>query len=249
VIWLVLGRRQLGKTTLAYSMALKCANRIILDPRGLIRGTGGVRVGQRAQFDQAIEMLHAKELREIIVTPEGDLDRMFSATAVAVKAWNRDHATSARDDKRLMWLIDEARFFDKSLAKSEAFKFLLRASERDLVHIVLTAHRPADIPTDVRAISDHWIMFRTTQEHDLKVIDDRCGPKVRDLVANLNPHEFVQWDDAGGTVRAFREPARWFVALDQGHGQAQLGPDPEMLPGPGVTYEPGENGPRLPFSR
>jgi len=227
VIYLYLGRRKLGKTTLALSMARKCPYRVMLDPRGLIH-SGAPRVsdvdGVASAFDAMSnddEHDETRRVREVLVTPEHDVQLVFDYTSREVKQWSKDWHDP---EHRLMYVVDEARFFD--LLDSPAFEYVMRAAPPELIHIAITAHRPVDIPTDVRAISDHWMLFRCTQEHDLKVIEERCGWAVRQEVSQLNPHEFVHWDDAIGTYRVYRDPAAWYVPLS-----VRSMPDPpDLLP-------------------
>lgn len=226
MIYLALGRRQLGKTTLVYSMARKCPARIVLDPRGLIH-SDGLRVSRIAELDSAVEAIADERdpLSEVLITPDSNPQSMFDQASRHVKSWAQDFQHAPRATRRLMFVVDEARFFD--LRESSAFEYVLRAAPPDLIHVAITAHRPTDIPTDIRAISDHWLMFRCTQEHDLKVIEERCTEAVRNSVAKLNPHEFIDWDDATATAKPYRNPAAWYVPL-QSSGPAQS--DADMLP-------------------
>jgi hypothetical protein len=230
MIYLALGRRQLGKTTLAYSMALKCPARVILDPRALIHSSG-VRVHSTQTLDFAIDQLADGTIAEILVTPDENVQALFDHTAQHVKRWAQDFQHQSRTSRRLMLLVDEARFFD--LRASSAFEYVLRAAPPDLVNVMITAHRPADIPTDIRAISDHWLLFRCTQEHDLKVIGDRCGEHVREKVSRLLPHQFIDWDDATATSHVYTNPLRWYVPLRSKNApsseESEILPDPDPI--------------------
>lgn len=227
MIYLFLGRRKLGKTTLALSMARKCPYRVLLDPRGLIH-SGAPRVatadGVALAFDQMVSA-EDQHVTEVLVTPEHNVQDTFDYTAREVKAWSKQFEDPQH---RLMFVVDEARFFD--LIDSQAFEYVMRAASPELVHIAITAHRPVDIPTDVRAISDHWLLFRCTQEHDLKVISERCGDPVAERVSRLNPHEFVHWDDAVGTFAVFTDPTAWYVPLSQ----KPLKEPPNLMPDGGT---------------
>lgn len=91
---------------------------------------------------------------------------------------------------------------------------MMRCSPRDRVAIILTAHRPADISTNIRALADTWCIFRTTQAHDLIAIEDRCGERVALLVQKLEPYQFVGWDDAKATATIYRNSRAWFTPFD-----------------------------------
>lgn len=215
MIHLALGRRQLGKTTLVYSMATKVPYRIILDPRGMIHTPHAVRVHDEPGFINAIDEMHRSSIsggsifREIVWTPRENLAGALDTAAAEVTRW-----FEVRDD-RLMFVIDEARFFN-NLGTSQPLDYVLRASPPTTIDVAITAHRPKDIPTDVRAISDYWLMFKHTQDHDLKVIEERCGVKVSQLVAALDKYQFVSWDDGAAVATAYTHPSTWFVPLSDG---------------------------------
>lgn len=226
MIYLNIGRRQLGKTTLAVSMAQRSPFRIIIDPRKQI-GVNSHRVGSRFAFAQVFEQLREGTLHEIVVTPDDDLMPMFSACSLAVRQWATDYEGHSPSSRSLVLLVDEAALFD--LQSSSAFRYLLRASDPGLIHVCLTAHRPKDIPTDIRAIADHWLIFRTTQEHDLAVIEQRTSSSVRLAVSMLRPHQFVHWNDATATMTRHLNPSTWYVPLGRSAVKAESGlslPDP-----------------------
>ena len=93
----------------------------------------------------------------------------------------------------------------------KAWSYVFRGSPRMRTTIVLTTHRPQDLPTHLRAVADVWCLFRTTQEHDLKVIEARCGADVARLVQDLKPYHFVSWNDAKGVLREHHTPETWFT--------------------------------------
>lgn len=219
-IHLALGRRMLGKTTLVYSMARKCPFRIVLDPRNMIHTADSVRVASSADFLAAFkQMLYAPDsdprIHELIWTPRENLADALNVSSAAVTTW---FETS---DARMMFLIDEARFFP-NLAQSQQLDYVLRASPPGVVDVAITAHRPKDIPTDIRAISDYWLMFKHVQRHDLDVIEERCGEKVQRQVEALEPYQFIEWDDGRAAATAYRDPSKWFVPLNAGHRAAPI---------------------------
>lgn len=221
---LAIGRRLLGKTTLAYSMARKCEFRIILDPRDQIQ-SDGYRVREDAMLDQALDLMTIEEpaFNELLVTPDRNVQGMFDATCAHVRQWAKEF--HGQPKRRLAFIVDEARFY--SLMDSDAFEWILRAAPPNEVHLILTAHQPKDFPTAIRAIADRWMVFRMTQETDLAVVRERCGIEVAEAVKQLKPHQFIDWNDATGEARAYRDPAAWFVPLRAGSGETS-----EILPEP-----------------
>ena len=229
MIRLVIGRRRQGKTTIAVSMARKTTRRIVFDPRGLVKLTPGVRVDTSdvKPVILAIDSVMRGELPECVITPSLRVQDVFDLTCRRLFKW-------LHDEPRLSFalVVDELRFV-KAMDSPE-FEWLLRCSDSDRVHIIVTCHRPTDIPTDMRAIADTWIIFRVTQEHDLKVIESR-SIAAANAARGLGAREFVAWDDATGEFSTFRKPAQWFVALDDPRADD---PDPDALTDLDADVEP-----------
>lgn len=209
MIYLTLGRREQGKTTLNLWMLRRgSAARAIFDPRGLIGPFGGERIVRVDDVALAFVALDRRELVEVVYTPAEDVALAFHVFARELADWVR------RDRARpLRVLIDEAGFVP--LASPE-FLWLLRCSQRDRVDVFITAHRPVDIPTDVRAIADHWLMFPMRQEHDLRVVSERCGSAIAARVEGLAPHQAVWWDDSRCTWDVLADPTTWYLDLEGG---------------------------------
>lgn len=215
---ITVGRRRLGKTTLNYSMSRRCTYRFIIDPRGQLDAPNAVRVRTPEELHATIEafLIAIEEERiagaghvgfEILITPaKGQTQSLFDYTAICVEDFmgRQPHGTTT------VLSIDEAQFFN--LKDSQSFEYIVRASPPH-AHVMVAAHRPADIPTDVRALSDTWLMFRTTQEHDLKVIGERCGPGVQRRVQLIEPRQFIEWDDGAAVAREHLDPRVWYVPL------------------------------------
>lgn len=198
------GRRGLGKSTLAAFMVGQVTPRVILDPRAQFSGN----VITTADPETILAALD--DDKEIIIQPR-NLERDTDETAAAVQTW-------LQEDKRrhCAVLIDEVGLLDLS-----AWDWLFRCSERKLVHFVLTFHRPVDLHTDMRAITDQLCLFRMTMPNDLREVQDLCGEDVRALVEDLDECEFVVYDLGRGTVKnVYRRAARnsWYVPLGAPRG-------------------------------
>jgi len=200
MITLVIGRRVQGKTTLAYHLGRKKPTLVIFDPRGTFSNSeiSEIEIYERLDLDS-----------QIVVHPEGKVSDSFINVCEAVKDWIRDNP-----GEPLAFLVDEARFIDSPSGVPESFDWIIRFSDPKIVDVLLTAHRPSDISVDIRAIADYWCIFRTTQEHDLKVIAERCGGEVADAVRMLGDREFVVWNDGLAKMHVNREPNSWYVALN-----------------------------------
>jgi hypothetical protein len=192
-----LGRRELGKSTLALFMARRVGRVIIVDPRHLY-GLTADPVRDLPGDIQALEDQWTDRQEVIVVQPSDNLPETMATLA----EWLRAQLTDPRI--KVAVILDEAALLDLA-----AWGYLFRCAPRDRLVVILTAHRPKDIPTTVRALSDVWCLFRMTQEHDLEVVIERCGPDVARIVQTLRPYEFVAWDDARGREVIYRDPSQW----------------------------------------
>jgi len=208
MIYNLIGRRERGKTTLGYGMARKLRKRIIIDARQMIQRVDVVRITRADDLRPAmLELVNDDAVSEIVYQPQDD------DLAVAFEAW-----TAATKERIVLSphvpfavMVDEVSFYKLDAAR---FQWLAKCTPREAVHIILTAHRPADIPTSIRAIADHWCIFSTTQEHDLDVIEKRCGnPRVVNAIKRLQGRSYVHWDDARGEMAVCDDPKLWYVSL------------------------------------
>ena len=202
MIYLCLGRREMGKTTLAAYLVRESNPRVLFDPRGLYPAVRRATTVQEIQ--QAFDEAEIREGQiEIVITPDSQCQACFAWTCKEVKAW-------LQQDRAVAFVIDEMRFVDTDI---EELDWILRCATRESVRVVFTGHRPSDVPTDIRAITDYWLLFQATQEHDLKVIRERCTESVASTVERLAPRHFVAWDDARAQSTVYRYPDRWYVPL------------------------------------
>jgi hypothetical protein len=207
MIHLIIGRREQGKTTLALYMALKVKQLLAFDPRGLMERPNALRVRTAGALEsKGVPALLDDEITECIYTPsEDDIQRAFMRFCNQVKWWVANHPK-----RPLAVLVDEVSFVNLN---EPAFQWVLRCSKREVMQIFLTCHRPADIPTAVRAIADFWCLFQCRQEHDLGVIEERCSKTVVAAVGRLNAREFIMWDDERAQSKRFSDAQAWFVPL------------------------------------
>jgi hypothetical protein len=208
VIYVIIGRRYLGKTTLARYFAEANPPRLIVDPRAqwpapIIDPEDENAVGVMDTVDQELVYDELSAGQDVLVQPT---DLEFAVAQLAQPA--RDFITT-RKDRKLTIVFDEASLYKEQLRTS--WSWMMRCSPMDRTTIILTTHRPADVPTDIRALVDMWCLFRTTQEHDLEVIEERTNPEVRDRVQTLKPYEFISWNDGRAEMRHHKDPASWFT--------------------------------------
>lgn len=196
------GRRRQGKTTLAYRLAMKKPTRVIFDPRRMFNTTSVVITDPVGLYD----LMDTES--EIIVQPEGDLKDSFDIFSENFQDWTEDNP---QEDCAL--IVDEVRFLDTPNRNYVHFDKTLRFTESDRVQVYLTSHRPSDTEVGIRAITDYWVIFRTTQENDLKVVDQRCGPEVAEIVCTLPNKHYLVWDDGEARYRVESDPTKWFVDI------------------------------------
>lgn len=202
----VLGRRERGKTTLSYYMVSRVERRMVFDPRGRVQRTGGLIVRTIGELDDAMARLMEGEIREVIYKPsDDDLQMAFRRFAYHAKQWVLEEPTPP-----LGVMVDEISFVD---LEEPAFQWLLKCSPGETVHVFLTGHRPADIPTNVRSITNRWFLFHCRQEHDLDVIRKRCSPEVADCVMHLEGRECILWDDERARMVRYTDERSWFVDI------------------------------------
>jgi hypothetical protein len=158
-------------------------------------------------------MLDTQE--EILVKPPVGVIPTFEQVCMEVKSWIEDNPA-----EQISFLVDEARFIKTTENISESFDWILRFTPPDRVHTILTAHRPVDISVDIRAIADFWFIFRTTQEHDLKAIAERCGSEVADEATRLERGQLLIWNDGEGFSRKHTDKTSWYVPINSAAPEA-----------------------------
>ena len=196
MIYLIIGRRELGKTTLARYLGHARTPRLIVDPRAQWPA-----VDPYFDVDPETVLSDLEASADVLIQPN-DLE-----TAVDALAWPARQYITHQTTRELTITFDEAGLYKETLKGS--WSWMMRCSPRTRTTIILTTHRPVDIPTDIRSVADIWCIFRTTQVHDLDAIAERCGDRVRALVQTLKPYEFVSWNDAKAEEQIHRNPKAW----------------------------------------
>jgi len=211
MITVINGRREQGKTTLAYFLSLRRPTRVIFDPRRMF-ATSPVIISDPLELFELMD-----EVPEIIVQPETDVQNVFLRTAQEFREWILQNP-----EEPACLLVDESRFIDTPNITYEPFEAILRFSPTQLVDVVMTSHRPSDIDVNIRAIADFLIYFRTTQEHDLRVIVQRCGEGVGEIVQALPDKNFLVWDDRIALYRVEKDTDKWRVDLKAVNSLSQV---------------------------
>lgn len=203
---LVIGRRELGKTTLAVSLSRNFSTRVTFDPRHMIHTTADVLTDGQVE-GVLYSMLNDRA--EIIVQPSFNKEEAFAVTCAEIYSWLKDNP-----GEPFCFLLDEARFI-KEPEKNAHFDYIVRCTARTDVTVIMTCHGIVDISPDLRRVADYWILFRLTMESDLIRIRERCGDIVADEVQKLNPYEYIVWNDAVGTWKKHSNKEQWYVSLSE----------------------------------
>lgn len=209
MITIIVGRRELGKSTLARYLASSRQKQVIFDPRAQWDADD-----TRAEILDPVQAINDDEIRELLDVPDSagrfvpiivqpmELQGSANDLALSLSGWINDRRMDPA--LSLAVVLDEAGLYDL-----KAWDWIFRCSPRARVSIILTAHRPADISTTIRALADTWCLFRATQQHDIDVIADRCGDDIAERITTLDPYQFVSWDDAAGKSREHLRPELW----------------------------------------
>ncbi len=209
MIVICVGRRELGKSTLALYFLRQLQTRVIADPRHQFSTDQPIRdlttADERLLWDRMDAGL------ETVWRPESDLMDKIDASplAVALKDW----VQQTPEPISLGVLLDECALLDLS-----AWGWMFKCVKRNQVYTILTAHRPVDIAPAIRSIADFWCVFKTTQESDLELIEEKCGTEFVERVKLLGPHEFLLWDEGRAEFTPYtrdtsRGPSSWFVSM------------------------------------
>lgn len=205
---LVIGKRELGKTTLAVFICFHFSTRVIFDPRHMIHTTSDVLTDGQISDGTLYSMLNTRA--EIIIRPAFDKEIVFEEMCAEIYRWLKDNP-----GEPFCLLIDECRFV-KSPEENQHFDFIVRCTPRSEVTVIMTCHGIVDVSPDLRRVADYWILFRLTMEADLDRVRERCGDTVAEAVQRLEPYEYIVWNDANSSWRKFSDRSAWYVPLERG---------------------------------
>jgi hypothetical protein len=201
----IIGRKELGKTTMAFYQARLNAPYIIIydgccqfqifpsasDPKKL---------GKLMQMTDDDGQL----LNPIVYQPEGEALDNFAVFADA--CW--------RSGRRPMAIIvDEAGELQGPGSMEPKLSRLIRQAHRYQMCVIQTCHRPPDLHRRSWALASQYIFFRTTDQRDLERIEEHCGHEVAARVAQLARFHCIVWDENMQTFEVWVEPARWYVDI------------------------------------
>lgn len=208
MIRLALGRKERGKTTFLYYLVSKLIARggraVIFDPRRLLRRPGSAIAHSVDRFRDGMAALADGEILELVYQPDDDLKTIaFPVFAAEVKQWIDTTPTIP-----LGVMVDEISFVN---ILEPDFEWALKCCRQDTIQFFLSCHRPVDVPTDIRSLSDHWYLFQAFEESDLDKIEERCGPRAAAIVAQLSGSLCLGWSN--GELVPYYDPTVWYCDL------------------------------------
>jgi hypothetical protein len=203
MLTLVIGKRELGKTTLAVSISREYDTCVIFDPRHMIDTTSDI------ISDEGIDTLYSmmETRNDIIVRPKFDIEGTFEKMCSQLYQYIKAHP-----EEKICLLVDESRFVP-SPEKIKEFDYIVRCTPRSNVAVIMTCHGIVDVSTNLRRILDYMVLFHLTLNADLDTIGEKCGWDVVDAVKSLKPYEYVIWNDSNSTWKKVTDSQRWFVPL------------------------------------
>jgi hypothetical protein len=207
---ILVGRRELGKTTLAVYISRFFPTRVNYDPRHMIFTTSDI-----LYDDQVSEKLYGllNTRAEITVRPNFDKERVFADMCEVIYLWLRDNP-----GEEFCLLIDECRFI-KNPEKNPHFDYIVRCTPRNEVSVLLTCHGIVDVSPDLRRIADFLILFQLTMAADVETVREKCGDEVAEDVQSLEPYQYIVWNDSIHKTRKHTEKERWYIPLREGTPQ------------------------------
>lgn len=209
VVTVIIGFTGQGKSTLASHIARKSPTRVIFDPRSQF-DSSPLRVTDAASLYELLD-----DEPEIVIQPgrAQELEAAFDSTCSELANWIEDNPREV-----VCLVVDEGRLVGlDSKSTSLNFDWIVRsAREGSPIDVIITCHRPVDVSTNVRAISNRLVFFRVMLPNDLATIEDQCGPDVAEQVRILGEREFITWNNSRQQWRKITDTSSWFVRISEG---------------------------------
>ncbi len=226
---LIMGRRGLGKTTLAEFIALQLnPNRAAFDPGDQYQDFA-VRTSDLEEVRKEFERDWKDEPLSLAYVPPVGPD----PTADQVEPFWNDFANlvwsfTGRHDGGASYslIIDEASELQSpTYVNPWLMRFIRRAPRRERgdvnpVETIQTFHRPQDLNGIVASQVDEYYIFNMTKQRDLEVIAKEWGEEISQAVAHLKTpkseppgREVLRIDAETGDWEIISEPESWYIDI------------------------------------
>jgi hypothetical protein len=214
MIALCIGRKEQGKTTLAYHLVSSMSQRVVFDPRDRFKTTDLI------EDSNVIYDALSEGQPEVIIYAAESTAYHFNNTSLEVADFAKQYP-----EKRFGFLVDEVGLaLDDGIP--EKFGWLLKATKKDQARVVMTTWRPTEVPPLIRSQIDHCFIFKTTERRDLEFIEEQCGDDAATKVQTLAPYTFVHCDDSGPErrIEVFSDSKVWNVDIEKFREQNKCKP-------------------------
>lgn len=179
---LVLGRRGLGKTTLAVHLAFEMNQHVVAWSPNAQFKMANFRTSSREELTDYLDDLdEERRERELIeYVPDGDLDLDFTLFGTALWPYGD-----------FVLIIDETNELQTySRINPVLARYIRRAPSREKgddnpIDIIQTTHFPVDLNRVSFGLSDYAYIFRLTRELDLERIGKELGEEIAEIVKTL----------------------------------------------------------------
>lgn len=194
---LIFGRRQQGKSTLAFALARSLKERtIIFDPN--------------AQFSSFSAIDNYDDLIEALVA-EQDVIRYAPLSSRPSEEWP-DFADIVWQFRDYALIIDECSVIQSASYMDDKLERFLRRAPDDVV-IIQTTHRPVDTNKLSRQLATDIFCFQTRMKADLEMMRSDFSPDMPEALQRLSEYNVLHyWGGRGGSYEhvIWNNPEDWY---------------------------------------
>lgn len=214
---LIMGRRGLGKSTLAEYLALQLNRDLVIFDANNQFKDAEYRTSDVREVESILDSMDRDERAEsfsLAFIPTGDVENDWNAFARVIWQFG-DYSL----------IIDEAHRLQKpQYVNLWLDRFIRQAprTERNDAHpidIIQTYHRPTDCNGIVLGLSDYAYVFRTTKQRDVDWIENEWGEEIAQRVQTLRTPPIGQKPtkhDPRDVIKVpIEEPSAYEVITDQ----------------------------------
>jgi AAA domain-containing protein len=233
---LVIGRRGLGKSTLAEHEAQELnANRIYFDPGNQFHNVA-FKTSDLDEFFDRLESWPDDEPFVIAYTPpKGNVEKNWDM--FASRLW--DYVGTHEGAASFVFIIDESHRLQSAQYINDMLDEFIRRSPRrergdsNPIDLIQTTHYPQDLNRTSWGESDYIFFFNVFHKRARKAIEEQFGPEVADQVANLKTpktggREVLKVESETGTSELLDDDSVWFYNIRQARP-----PKNDLAPGVG----------------
>jgi len=226
---LIMGRRGLGKTTLAEFIAMKLnPNRVAFDPGDqyqdfLVRTSDLQVVRDEFERDWKDEPLSLSYIPPVGPDPTADqVEPFWNEFANLLWSFTGRHEGGAS----YSLIVDEASELQSpTYVNPWLMRFIRRAPRRERgdenpIETIQTFHRPQDLNGIVASQVDEYYIFNMTKQRDLEVIAKEWGDEISEAVKNLRTpksdppgRDVLRIDAETNEWEVISDPNLWYVDI------------------------------------